>query len=396
MARGLMQRRSPRRRLLTWLISGCLAGLGLSSSAPAYTEEGDMRTSEGKPSDEFTEVLLDNAVQIFDRVAEDTNDKYWQPRSAMTTHLVCMRAAGWRDADYGTLMTLSGFGISFVYEPKQKFWVSYVPPPGSDERITRATGFGWEWLRVRTAEEAWETLKQTIDTGKPVRAPYLEELVFAGYADAAKKADRKAFVLCVPFAHPGKWWTWQEFEKWFKTESHGFMGRHTKKVKPVAAKTMALEVMKNIVEWAEHHPHADNRAFGGAEFGLAGLQAYADDVADTTKGSSYFHRGWMGCHNIYPQWTARKCTATYLRRAAKEFPRAVAHHVRAAARQYDAAYAAWQEWEEHLGRADKAPKNAWSTKKHRLAGAAAIREAIEHERAAIAEVESALQQARGG
>jgi hypothetical protein len=390
MAAGLMQPRSPGRRLLTWLLSGCLVGLCLSSSAPAYTEEGDMRTTKGKPSDESPEVLLDNVVRIFDRVAKEMDEKYYQPRSAMTTHLVCMRAAGWREADYETLMTISGFGISFVYEHKDKFWVSYVPPPGADERITKATGFGWEWLRLRTADDAWRTLKRTIDDGKAVRAPHLEELVFAGYHEAAKKADRKAFVLCEPFARPGRWWSWQEFEQWFKIHSHGFMGRHTKKVRPVAAKTMALEVMRNIVEWAEHHPYADNRAFGAAEFGLAGLDAYADDVADTAKGSSYFHRGWLGCHNIYPQWTARKCTAVYLSRVAKEFPRPVADHIRAAARQYEAAYAAWQEWEEHLGRAGKAPKNAWSTKKHRLAGAAAIREAIDHERAAIAEVAEAL------
>ncbi len=120
---------------------------------------------------ESRQVLLENVVQTFDQVVRETVQPYGAPRSAVTTHLVCMRAAGWEDADYETLMTISGFGISFVYEHKDKFWVAWVPPPGADERIARATGFGWEWVRSQTPDEVWNALKKTIDAGKPARAP---------------------------------------------------------------------------------------------------------------------------------------------------------------------------------------------------------------------------------
>ena len=335
-------------------------------------------------------VLLKRVVEIFDEVATGTGRAYWQPRSARTTHLVCMRAAGWINADYETLMTVSGFGISFAYEPSKQFWVSRVPPPGADERITLATGFGWEWKSFKAPERAWRFIRRTLDDRKPIRLPYDEELVIAGCQHAAGSADRKLFVLCVPFAHPGQWWAWDRFAQFFRSRRGFSCARHTKRVPKIPAKDMAAEVMKNIVQWARHHPLSDNKSYGPVEFGLAGMEAYAADIADLEKPARAFAPGWLGSRAIYPQWTARKCTAVYLKRAAAEFHTKVARHIRAAAKEYEAAYAAWQKWEKHLGREGKAPKNAWDAKTHRNAGAAAVRNAVEHEKAAIGELAVAL------
>lgn len=343
-----------------------------------------------KKKERYPQVLLTNVARIFEQVTKETNKIYWQPRSAITTHLVCMRAAGWRSVDYETLMTLSGFGVSFAYEPKDKFWVSYVPPHGGDERITQATGFGWEWLHLGSADQAWTAVKKTLDARKPIRAPYLEDLVIAGYQAAARKLHRKVYVLCVPFAESGQWWTWRQFVDWFNTHSRRYLARHTKRVKKVAARQIAIEVMENIVGWAQNNPMANSRVYSGVRFGIEGIEAYAADIADTSKDESYFHQGWLGCHNIYPQWTARKCTAMYLKQAAKKFASKVSCHLLAATREYKAAYGAWQKWESHLGRKDKAPKGAWQTKTHRRAGAVAVRKALEHEKSAIAEVAAAL------
>ena len=324
------------------------------------------------------QVVLRNVVRIFDEVAAETQKACWQPRSAMTTHLVCMRAAGWKDADYDTLMTVSGFGVSFAYHRKEKFWVGWVPPPDADERITRATGFGWQWLQLPDAESAWRFIKRTIKARKPIRAPYIEELVFAGHQEANRKADRKVLVLCVPFAHPGKWWSWDQFRHWFDTESRGFLARHTGKEEKATPQETAELVVKTIVQWAVHHPLADNKDYGQVEFGLAGIEAYAADIEDLELTSDDFAGGWLGCHAIYPQWTARKCTANYLKGAARHFAPAAAKHVRAAVKEYNAASKAWQAWEKHLGRKGKAPENGWQTKTHRLAGAKAVRRAAEH------------------
>ncbi|MCG3179389.1 MAG: hypothetical protein BIFFINMI_01724 [Phycisphaerae bacterium] len=353
------------------------------------------------PSAQHSQVLLDDVVRIFGQVY---GGKLIQ-RSAMATHLVCMRAAGWNDVDYADLMVLSGYGLSFAYHPKEKHYVSFMPPPGDAERITRATGFEWEWLSFKTSEECWTELKRTLDAGKPARAGWYEDLVFAGYRDAADKAARRVFVLCAPFAHPGKWWTWDEFEKWFKGLGEQRFGRHTTRVEAATPRETAVAMMKNIIAWSERHPLAEQQEHAGAKFGLAGIEAYADDVADASKTIAgpahktdyYFDRGW-GCYCVYPQWTSRKCTATWLKRVARQLPEPAANRMLAAADEYEAAFAAWEEWEKQIGRQAHLPQadrnagfdRAWASQERRQAGAAGVRKAIARERAAIAELEKAL------
>jgi hypothetical protein len=72
----------------------------------------------------------------------------------------------------------------------------------------------------------------------------------------------------------------------------------------------------------------------------------------------------------------------------KVFSKEVNGHLFAASKEYKAVYAAWQEFYRQLGH--DAPKNAWATKKHRLAGATAVRDGLEHEKVGIAEIQKAL------
>ena len=338
-------------------------------------------------------VLLTMVEDIFSSVISVTKAKYHQPRSAMTAHLICMKAAGLRSVDYEMLMAVSGFGLSFVYEHSEKFWVSFVPPPGCYKRLAEATGFGWEWLKLETPETAWAVLKETLSSGKPVRAPYLEELIFAGFEEAEKAEDRKVFVLCEPFMNPGKWWNWQEFCDWFEKHSFGFIGRHTDLVECKGQMGIAQEIMRIIVQWANNHPMAEDRAYDGVKFGIEGLLEYAKDVADTSLTENYFDRGWNGCYSIYPQWTARICTASYLRQVAKECGSRVREQLLSIANLYERAYSAWRVFEVYLGK--DVPGGAWDDPARRVAGAEAILKAIEMEKKAIEEIAELLSDNEG-
>ena len=340
---------------------------------------------------------LQDVGEIFDQVLKETNDAYWQPRSYVYCQLVCMKAAGWNNVDYELLMPVSGFGISFAYHPNEKFWVSYVPPPGVDHWITEATGFGWEWLYFDTPEEYWNALKETLDDGKVIHSPWLEEVLVVGYKEAAEQRDRRVYPLATgPVdVRAGQSWRWDEFEKWFREHSHGFLGRHTEKVPVLPTRDVAIKVMKNIVMLAEHDPRADNKAFAGVHFGLAGIEAYANDIADLSKSGKkdeYFQAGWLGCHNIYPQWTARQLTGRYLDHTSELFSEPVCGYMLSAAREYEAAHKAWKEWEKYLGayKLINRPENAWEDPEHRKAGAAAVYKALACEKAVIVEIEKAL------
>jgi hypothetical protein len=197
-------------------------------------------------------------------------------------------------------------------------------------------------------------------------------------------------------AEPDAWWSWQEFEDWFDKWSHKVLGRHTERTETVSPRESAIEALKAIVQMATDDPRAQNPDFGGVKWGLEGLETYADDVGDTSKSGKpdeYFYGGWLGCHAIYPQISGRASAAVYLERLGKSstFPGAINERILAAAESYGAARAAWGGYEKHLGNEEVAEaSDSWMIEEHRLAGAAAIRQAIEHERAAIDQVQQAL------
>ena len=217
---------------------------------------------------------------------------------------------------------------------------------------------------------------------------------FLGYQDAAKKDDRQVY-FAYPFEYQGEWWPWEKFAEWARGTNNAF-GRAGKKVRSPSAKSLAVDVMKGIVRAATDDGRRERKEVPpDVKFGLAGIEAFAADVADTSKKPDDFDGGWLGCHAICPQISGRKSAAVYLSRVAGEFPKTGRDHLLAAAKAYEAAFAAWREWGKHLGPNESRKtlaqlKKAWRVKKNREAGAAAIRKALEREKAAIEEIKKAL------
>ena len=337
-------------------------------------------------------VLLDGVVADFKRITNDLEGHqvvvgditYPQPAVYLTTHLVEMWAAGWKDADFDTLAAVSGASALFAYQPDE-FMPKYANLHiGMDDRITEATGFGYEWVPFEDTDSAWPIIKESIDSRRPLKGWHWENLLVGGYHDAARKQDRKVFVMDDGPGTTAEWWTRQRFSEWTAEWPH-FLGRHTERVETAPAKEIALRVMSDLVEWSANPPDAIAREYPEAKFGLEGIEIYAADCADIET-----YGDWVACHPINPQWTVRNSTAAYLDQVAgaRIFPAHIAEHITAAAREYRAAYEDWREFYNQLGH--DAPGNAGKTKERRLAGAAAIRSALEHEKAGIYSLRQAL------
>ena len=105
--------------------------------------------------------------------------------------------------------------------------------------------------------------------------------------------------------------------------------------------------------------------------------------------------GWLGCHAIMPQVSGRKSVAVYLERVAEEFDDPARTHIQSAAKAYDAAFDAWQEWRRQLGGAETRQdlgnlRDAWSVAASREGAAAAARKALKYECAALEELKRGL------
>jgi len=348
---------------------------------------------EHKLPPEFAEKVLAEVSADFRRYTSDLESHqivmgtivYPQPCVYLVTHLLEMQAAGWTDADFDTIAAVSGASALFGYQHG-----TYMPKYANllidmDGRIAEATGFGYEWVGFQDAEGAWAVVKESVDAGRPVKGMHFENLLIGGYREAPDKQDRRLFVMADGPETFADWWTWEQFEKWVGQWSEGRLGRHTRRVKALPPKDVALRVMGDLVEWSANPPEGVRSRHRAAKFGLEGIEAYAADCADTEK-----YEDWSVCHDVNPQWTLRNSTAAYLEGAATAglFPEDVSKHVSAASREYRAAYEAWQVLYEQLSHG--APKDAGKTKKRRAAGAAAVRKALEHEKAGIAEIEKAL------
>ena len=294
-------------------------------------------------------------------------------------------------------MTVSGAGLLFAYEPNDMMpkyahlWLDL------DKGIAETTGFGWERIKFRDEDEAWNLVKETIDSGRPAKGHFLETMLFVGYQDVAKRGDRKLYIMGDPFPGPGEWWTWKQFGEWVQKFTSHEIGRHTKKMPKATKKKIAFQVIKDAVDWSKNPPAAVKNRFPNTPFGFAAIQAYAEDVADFSgKPKEYFKEtAWLGCHAINPQWTARNSTAVYLERLAadKIFSPGINACLVAASNEYKAAYTEWKQFYMQLGYV--APENAWDNETNRLAGAAAVRKALEHEQTAVNELEKALALAEG-
>ena len=351
----------------------------------------------GKPA---RQVVLRSAKREFTcvmSVASHTNllepeKVHPQPHVYITTHLACMRTAGWKDVDLDTVMTVSGAGLIFAYDPRSmspKYAHLLLEP---DERIAEATGFGWEWVIFEDEVEAWEIVRETLDSGRPAKAHFWEEILFIGYKESPRAGGRRVLVIGDPFPGPGVWWSWQEFRDWSDKCLEwrlGEVGRHTKRVRRVARKTVARQILREAIQWSKTPPAPVRRSFPEACFGLEGIRRYADDVEARPR-ASFEEKAWLGCHAINPQWTARGSTAAYLADLAGSgvFRKNIGNRIRAAAEGYELAHENWLEFYRQLGHV--APRNAWNSKKRRRVGADAVRRALEHETKAIEELNHAL------
>ena len=337
-------------------------------------------------------VLIEDAVGAFDELigrfgehaVASGGEVYIQPFVYLSMHVLEMRTAGWTDVDYDLVAAVSGASALFAYEPgrfEPKYANLFI---GMDKRIADATGFGYEWVNPKDAEECWRIIKETIDSGRPVKGWHWENLVFVGYQDAEEKGDRKVFVMADGPGTFAKWWSWSEFTKWAKRFG-GSLGRHTERVPQVAAERVAQRVMKDLVEWAEKPPAAVQERYPEAAFGLVGIERYAADCADLEK-----YEDWLACHDINPQWAVRNSTAVYLTQVAESrlFPEEVSKNTVEAAREYRAAYEEWKKLYELLGHG--ASEAERKSKACREAGAAAIRRALEHEKSGVKQLKAAL------
>jgi hypothetical protein len=325
----------------------------------------------------FTDDLASHQIVFADTV-------YPQPCVYLVMHLIEMRAAGWTDVDFDTVSAVSGASALFAYEPGE-FMPKYANLHiDMDRRIAEATGFGYEWVPFEDVDAAWPIIKESIDSGRPLKGWYWENLLIGGYDEAPEREDRRVFVMADGPDTVAEWWPWPKFVAEMSDWPHRF-GRFSRRANPLPPRETAVRVMRDLVAWSVEPPKAVQREFPEAKFGLEGMGSYAADCADTAA-----YEDWSACHDINPQWTLRNSTAVYLERVAHAglFPPGVSEEVARAAREYRAAYAATREFYDELGHG--APSNAGRTKARRLAGSSAVRRALEHERAAVSTLAEAL------
>jgi hypothetical protein len=210
------------------------------------------------------------------------------------------------------------------------------------------------------------------------------------------------FAVDPVFQWPGDWWHWEKFAKWYDEWPKRFrwLARHGGRSATPAPRESAIAVLRKIPYWAEEERHSGR--WPQAHWGLDGIRAYAEDIADMSKPDDYMIAPWKACHAIHHQWQARRFPGVYLRRAAMEFPQQIGEYLTDSADNYDAAYKAWQRWYSILGEnpqirsergskaAAEAKNSAWTCPASRMAGADAVFQALRAEKEAVGLVTRAL------
>ena len=376
----------------------------LESLLDPYAEEGDAdRLYYVRPGDTdrdgFPQVLLEPAVREFRTIIDEAKGGYGGTDGFLAAALVCARTAGWTDLTLDEMAALSGASALFAYDPSSNYPKYVNRHIRMDQRIAEATGFGLEWLPTGDAEDLWRVIKESIDSSRPVMGEYAEMVVFTGYQDAHHKAGREVFALewHIPGTARG-WLTWEVFERKYDRFAGALrtVARHSERVEVAPDREVALRVLRDIVDWSISPPESVRTGLAARNvtrpaFGLAGIEAYADDIADVEdKPGDYFFCGWAASHVINPQRKFRYSTAVYLEHLAgtETFPDRVNRHLLEAAKDYGAACLGWEELQQQLG--GPGPKEAWSKRERRLAGAAAVRKALEHEKAGIQHIRRTL------
>jgi len=328
--------------------------------------------------DQFQDLILrrgEHSVVAGDEV-------YIQPYVYLSAHLVQMRAQGW-EVDFDQIAAVSGASALFGYQPDDfmpKYAHLIVEP---DRRIAEATGFGYEWVPFEGQKGAWQVLVESIDAGTSVKGWDWENILFAGYWPAETPEDRQVYAMADGPGTYSRWLTWAEFGEWVERMEQWNecrMGRYSGRVETKPPAEIAQRVLRDLAAWSAEHPASITERWPKALYGLAGIEHYA-----ATLEASDPDEDEVACHPINGQWTVRNSTSVYLKRVAEAglFAAPVNAHLLAAAREYRAAYESWQKlYNRHLGHG--VPEVKRKTKAHRLGGAAAVRQGLEHEKAALA------------
>ena len=157
------------------------------------------------------------------------SEVYIQPHVYLSLHLVQMHAAGWTDVDFDQIAAVSGASALFAYQPNSsmpKYAHLEVEP---HRRIAEATGFGYEWVGFEGPEGAWSALRESVDASLPVKGWDWENILFAGYQDAARAEERRVFAIPDGPDTYARWLTWSKFCEWVaRVEGWGCpqFGRH--------------------------------------------------------------------------------------------------------------------------------------------------------------------------
>ena len=247
------------------ILSAILMASGLSFFT--FGESHDSGREESVDmEDKYPKVLLEGVVKEFDylvgRIGHHAiavkDEVYTQPHVYLSFHVIQMRAAGWKDTDFDEVAAVSGASALFAYEhgtfdPKYAHHLI-----GMDDRITEATGFGYEWVKFKGIGEAWAIIKESVDSGRSVKGWFWENILFAGYQDADKPEDRKVFAIADGPDTFAEWWSWGKFGKEFVDLVTGWgatsLGRYMERVPTKPANEVALRVIKDLVEWSTNPP----------------------------------------------------------------------------------------------------------------------------------------------
>jgi hypothetical protein len=394
----------PRKRPLGLgaVVSVALLASAITPSA-ASAAAADARAPETKTLPATEVIKKEAAMQDHDPVfVQSTVDRYrkqffdgwWDktevpagPHGHLWFHRRQMEAAGWREP-LDIVVAVSGASALFGYV-EDGFMPKYAfHRVGVAGRVTKATGFGYEWVRYQDVDDAWRILKESVDAGKPVSAAHVEDVLFAGYQDAVAVEDRKVFAIALEPEDYGTWWSWKQFSRWSKSEGkHNGqrLGRHTKREEAEDPATVALRVMKDLVEWSQSPPESVRKAFPKAIWGVAAITACAEHCADIEG-----RKKWGFCHNLNSQWPTRKSTAAYLRKVAADnlFSEDVSKRLDGASDLYQKAYDEWVVAYKNVSWGG--PDGGDANPENRKTAAAALRRAADAERAAIGEIEKIL------
>ena len=178
-----------------------------------------------------------------------------------------------------------------------------------------------------------------------------------------------------------KWYDWKKYCKWVRNWKNGQLGYFAGVVEKIPEEKVAVQVIRDLVNWSENPPETVKEKFPKAKFGFSGIKAYAGDCADVKK-----YKDWRACHDINPQWTVRNSTAVYLKKLVEKalFTEQINNALLSVSEKYKNAYLSWREFYNLLGYA--APENAGKDKQRRRDGADAVLNALEHEKQAVTEL----------